>query len=268
MNIKNLIKEHEFIEFHNLMTNLCNHRSNSYSYIGYNFSSNEITSVKFYYVVFDNLNLNDPFPIPNLENDYKEMVLLKSNYHFSTPFTPGGGCTFTIKVDQERKYTKGFFFRINDNNSALINNIQTQYPEQSFEESDFEDGYGQYVLDKDGISVKNEYLYLKNNIKVANFQEKYGIKFSKTPSIEISSAGVDNHFSQKFIALGGRGLIEESFYNRIPSSVIESLKDLCVEFCCPSINPNKGEYTIYAFSKGLQQNDGYSPIKEIIKKYR
>lgn len=265
MDIEKLFYNSYFLSFHNLMSELSGIMN--YSYIGFNYSEEKVISVKFYYVFFENIDFQGRFPIPELENIYKKMINDSSVYHLTTPFTPGGGCTFTIKFDFDETITKAFFFRVKNNNSEIVHNIQKLYPIFSFNTSDFEDGYGQYVLWKNGDCIKNEYLYLTNSGRIHAIETKYGIHFSKTPCTEISSAG-DVASSQKFIALGGDNLMSEAFLDKIPCSIRNIVKGLNVELCCPAVNPSKEEFTIYAYSKGVQKNDGYSPIDEMMKKYR
>ena len=158
-----LLTNKEFEAFNSKMFELDKINKMNHTMIGFNYNIEQIISTKFYYTFYSDSNIDKSFPIPELNEVYKNVHLKISNYHLKEKFVPGGGITFVIKFDNSFNVTRGFFFRVNDDNRKLINNLIRLYPELNFTLDDFENGFGQYVLiNKNGIEY-NEYLYLKNN---------------------------------------------------------------------------------------------------------
>jgi hypothetical protein len=217
-----------------------------YSYIGINYNKESVLSFKCYYVFFDQSLFNHGFPIGNLEQLYYSNIKYASP-HVSNFRSSGGGITLTIKFDEEINTSIGFYLRQNKNNTPFVSNIISQYPDLFLEKTDFEPGYGNYVMFKNDIIEESQYVYLNNVNKLHSLANLSGIDYSNARSIEISSSNKSNFFNHKFIALGGPELIENSFDKNIPLDFPKIIRELGAKLICPSTNWHNDTFSCYAY---------------------
>jgi hypothetical protein len=264
MKFKDISNHSALIEFNQLMESLKNETRPNYSCVGFNYKGEEISSVKFYYVFFNHLSI--PFVIPELKETYVQHIKDVSEKHLSTPLLPGAGLTFTIKFDAQMNITKGVFFRVDRNNQSLKDNFIHIFSEYDFDNSDFCDGYGQYLLFKNGKISTSEYLYLHNFQKIEQLGKEFGIRFSDSDMVEISSSGTSDRKNIKFIAIGGSQLIDDCFYNRIPQKIRNLFNSDNLQYCCPAINSIDQTLSVYVYGKKILERDSINPIEYFFKK--
>lgn len=257
--LQEIVKSPSFVDFNVKMKSLSLDTDLNHTMIGFNYRNNQIISTKFYYVFYEDLALDCLFPIMELKEYYKKYIEQRSEFHFKTKLTSGGGLTFTIKYDEQLNVTRGFFFRLTNNNETFVNRLIRLYPEFNFNSADFESGYGQYVLyNQEGVKT-SEYLYLKSTEKLVSIEDKYGISLSETNCIEISSARENNTADHKFIAMGGAPVMKENFKKNIPESIKNIITGTELQFCCPAFT-NEEKYSIYIIGKIENSKFSCSPI--------
>jgi hypothetical protein len=264
MKFKDIANHGALIEFNQLMWTLKNNLHPNYSFVGLNYKGEEISSIKFYYVFFN--NFSEPFVISELKEIYEQHIKDVSEKHLTKPLLPGAGITITIKFDAQMNITKGVFFRVNLENQIFKNNVIKSFSKYNFTDDDFEDGYGQYLLIKNGKITTNEYVYLKNMQKIEAFGEKTGIHFLEAKAVEISSSASKDCCDSKFIALGGSNLIHKRFRNMIPKKITNVFNSDELQYCCPAIHPCEEMYSVYVFGKNILHQDSTNPIDYFIKK--
>jgi len=217
-----------------------------YSYIGINYNRNDILSLKFYYVFFESTKLRVNFPIKELANEFE--LALKNIPRQAFLFgSNGGGITLTFKVNSIGNNSIGFYLRQNGRNEKYVSNIISLYPELNLNESDFEDGFGQYYLLNDNIKEEKQYVYLKPTSKLILLENKYGINYSNARGVEISSANSSKIFEHKFIALGGQELFNDTFVNNVPEEFLKIINDLKSKMICPATTIDNSINTCYTY---------------------
>lgn len=263
--LENRLTDPVFVHFHKRMSELADISRPGYTYVGFNYGESGIVSVKLYYVFFGNPEIPRPFSVPELEAVYRNLLPERDEPYLAEPFKPGAGLTFAIKFDTRGGVTRGFFFRVRSNNTALKKNLLNVRPELGLDEHGFENGYGQYVQWKDGQMASSEYLY-STELNKFDFLEEHGILSSRAGCIEIGSAG-SVPSEQKFIALGGNELLGDTFRERIPVPVTDLFADMETSFYCPGIYPDQNRYSVYAFGNRLLEDFTYSPVAELVRKF-
>lgn len=217
----------------------------SHSMIGFNFTNDSIVSIKLYFVFYGSGTDVDNFSIVELQSLFRHFYQQRDEYYLTTKMTPGGGITLTLKFDSNLQTTEGFYFRLKQSNQHLIDNIQHIYPKYNFQKSDFESGYGQYVLLKGKEIETKEYLYLKDGTKLIDLENKYGILFSQTKHIELSSANSTDLSSHKFIAIELEKMFTSSFKSKIPAEIVHYATMNKLNFICPAVSISEKIQTIY-----------------------
>lgn len=264
MKFKDIANHGALIEFNQLMWTLKNNLQPNYSFVGLNYKDEEISSIKFYYVFFN--HFSEPFVISELKEIYDRHIKDVSENHLTKPLLPGAGITITIKFDSQMNITKGVFFRVNLENQIFKRNVIESFSEYNFTDDDFEDGFGQYLLIKNGKITTNEYVYLKNVQKIEEIGEQVGINFLESNAVEISSAASKDCCDSKFIALGGSNLIQERFRNSIPKKITNVFNSDELQYCCPAIHPCEEMYSVYVFGKNILHQNSTNPIDYFLKK--
>ncbi len=242
-NYNSFLKKDEFIEFYNKMIEFEKVMLLNHTMVGFNYTKNEILSTKFYFVFYGDLPLSNYFPIKELKEDYKSILPYYSKKHLSTKYLPGGGLTLTIKFDAMNKVSKGFYVRVERDNSDLLNRAKKIYSQYHIEDNDFENGYGQYVMLHQDFKEYNQYVYLKSGDKLANL---YDIPFEKADAVEMSSIMTNNDSKpSKIIAIGNSHLVTDSFYHNMPDDLLNLG---CKNLVCPAIDTYSNQYSIYNIS--------------------
>lgn len=250
---------YEFIKFHKQQIDLMKNSNQSGTCIGINFKDGNILSIKFYYVFLEKFSFKKPFPIPELQDGYKKLID-KAAKNISDISLPGCGLTFAIKFDFNLNSTKGLFFRINQDNTALIDNVISNYPEINFNKNEFENGYGVFLTTKGNVISESNYIYLSNTDRLKCWEEKFDISFSGAGTVEINNANSKKR-NQKFLLIHEKNKISDQFYSKIPKIVREVINNWDINLWSPAVNPTTEIYSIYIFSKPLT----YSPENDLIE---
>lgn len=266
MDLEQLNINPEFLEFHQKLTALMDASNHSGACIGFNFKGETITSIKLYYVFFEKFDLKKPFPIPELKEKYMRLIS-KASKNINDISSPGCGLTFAIKFDSNLNSTKGLFFRIDDDNSRLTDNIVLNYPEINFKKDDFENGYGVFLTTKENTVSENNYIYLKNTQLLKSWETKYDIDFSNAGTIEINNANSPKR-DQKFLLIHEKTKISNQFYSKIPKVIRKSIENWDVNVWCPAINPSTDSYSIYLFSEPVVHSTENNFISTFFKRVK
>lgn len=246
-NFDSFLEHPEFIEFNKRMSEMV--LSMSHTMVGFNYTKDEILSTKFYFVFYGTLPKPSSFPIDELREDYDCLFPYYSKKHLLTKYLPGGGLTFAIKFDKKNRVSKGFYIRLDRENCELREQAKKIYSQFYFEDDDFEDGYGQYVMLHQDNKEYSQYVYLKDGKKLSNL---CGIPFDRANSVELSAIKTDGSHSSKLIAIGVSDLISTDFYNNMP----DALSNLnCKNLVCPAVNIHSKQYSIYNFSMFNPENN-------------
>jgi hypothetical protein len=252
------------LEFHDRMEMLAKHLFFSHTMVGFNYDWQGIQSTKLYYVYNANGDEEFEFPVPELSDLYRSHIKQASLKSLSARLAPGAGITFTIKFDAAMQPSYGYFFRIDSDGQSFAENIISCYPRMDLSISDFEPGFGQYVmLDRDGIR-ESCYAYLENTERLWSLERKYGIKFSRCNSVEISDAQKPDTSSHKFIAIGLAEVFGSTF-ERGPLADIEYFfRVIDCEPCCAAVNPEKEMRSTYYIGRLRNKAFSCSPIHRIL----
>lgn len=238
-----ILNQPSFQEFHGLMRNLSNKMELNHLMVGFNFNDEQVLSTKIYYAFYGKMISMEEYPLDVLHEKFLEILPIFSEEHISTKYSPGGGLTFTIKYDENLNESKGFYVRCQGDNAALINTAIKTYNQFELQPEDFDRGFGNYYMYKNGQCTKSQYIYLNNCKKIGTLNN---IPFSKSKSIELSAIRTDIETEKKLIAIGDNSLVSDLFYESIP----QELKSLRKEnFFCPAVNINNTLRSIYYFSK-------------------
>jgi hypothetical protein len=256
--IEDIVKSSIFIDFQKSMVQFSDKIKINHTMLGFNFMKNEISSIKFYYVFFGKLPAAEFFPIPELQNEYDQLISISSEKHLINKYLAGGGLTLTIKFDDKNNASKGFFLRLESDNSRLKANAKKIYGQFHLEDEDFEDGFGQYIMLKGNQIEKSRYMYLKNTGKI---QRLYDIPFDISTAIELSAIETNGTKESKLIAIGTSEMITDEFYRSMPKTIQKLNRSNLV---CPSINLHTKEHSIYYFSMCMSK-DGFKNLFSLTK---
>lgn len=232
--------------------------------VGFNFTRGEVLSTKFYYVFRNPEFISKNLQWGALDDLLRHLVARRSRPHFGEYLSAGGWLTLTIKFDQWWNPSYGFFLRVENDNSELIRNVIEEHPELSLRQSDFESGYGQYVMEEMSGAERSEYVYLKRPSLLSQLGELHDINFSSVDRVEISSASAPAT-QHKFIAVDINNAAGARFMDRIPKDARALLAGTPHALCCPAVQPKTGQYSIYAIPP--RRNDRFvsSIIDDIAK---
>lgn len=139
------------------------------SYIGFNYSRQELLNIKFYISTFKKVELSrikEFFPhTDEIEAAYNKF---KEAREFSLHNT---GAMFALKIDKHGKITYSFYVRLNDWETPppkKITLLQKEYKE------DYTEGY--VIEIKDGKVYQKNYHLLRDTLNVSYFLQHFGIK--------------------------------------------------------------------------------------------
>lgn len=213
-----LCNEKEYGEFQRNCAVLKPYCDRSYDYTGVNFDDSSIISIKSYKTFFRYHEFFSLFPFPELKErilSYRDRV---SRHHMTTPFVPGCGFTYTLKVDNKGFFSRGVYFRVCCDSGPYVKSFLSRMDlPGSFCEFFDRSGVLKYIsIDGDGEIRERSYIYCVEPAVMDKFDSVSGVSFSKADCLEISTGwdGEIDSNGMSIIGLSRKALADESIQSR------------------------------------------------------
>jgi hypothetical protein len=210
------------------------------SYMGFNFEGNEVTSVKFYFVVFaDSISIND-FPISELYQMFENNIENRSPLVLEK-FSNGGGITFSIKVkliNDNIEY--GYYLRclkLMPEEKELIDSIDIPFGVNLLSES-----LGVYNT-IDSLKCRTEIYGYLNPIDLYPAIQQHYVQFENIRGVEIAKLNNPQNF--KYVYIGGDALFKDRLIALIPKEVITFKEMFHLNLVCPAFNQHHNLCSVY-----------------------
>jgi hypothetical protein len=210
------------------------------SYMGFNFESNKVTSIKFYFVIFTDTICNNDFPIPELYHMFEKNIENRSPLVLEK-FSNGGGITFSIKVrliNDNLEY--GYYLRclkLSSGEKGLIDSFEIPFGTNLLSES-----HGIYNT-IEGDKKRTEIYGYINPIDLFPQVQKEYVHFENIRGVEI--AKLNNLQNFKYVYIGGEALYKDRLIALIPKEVITLKEMFHLNLVCPAFNQKHRLCSVY-----------------------
>lgn len=259
MDIKKILNNRDVSNYINNIYSIDNDDFPFLTYVGINFSCEEILNIKFYFSFFKRLNITElkkVLPVNDISDFNLYYNLWKESKIYSSLHQ---GATFAIKITPLEKLTHYFHLRLN-----VLNTTST------FDFSDTEPKNKgickEYDLEK--TSTKN-YFYYDSKAVIQNLSERFGIlnsKFDINSFDEIEC--VESEKKQKIDLITKDTNFIDEFLNQKTSPEIKNyFKKMCEDLnfimYSPGINATGKIFSIYFIDKDC--SNAYIPFDGVKK---